>query len=52
MDIRGATFAISILRLSVLNPTSSCVNALSWARGGDLLISGGDDTTCGLFFSG
>ncbi|KAI0732902.1 WD40 repeat-like protein [Fomitopsis betulina] len=24
---------------------TGCVNALSWARGGDLLISGGDDTT-------
>ncbi|KAG6837445.1 hypothetical protein H0H93_009539 [Arthromyces matolae] len=24
---------------------SGCVNALSWARGGELLLSGGDDTT-------
>lgn len=25
-----------------------CVNALSWAKDGQLLLSGGDDTTCVL----
>ncbi|PCH41019.1 WD40 repeat-like protein [Wolfiporia cocos MD-104 SS10] len=28
---------------------TGCVNALSWARGGDLLISGGDDRTIRLW---
>ena len=33
--------------VDVLIPRAiSCVNALSWAQDGDLLLSGGDDTTC------
>ena len=30
---------------SAYNASNSCVNALSWAQDGELLLSGGDDTT-------
>lgn len=32
-------------QLSYTLSFSRCVNALSWARDGELLLSGGDDTT-------
>lgn len=30
---------------SAYNASNSCVNTLSWAQDGELLLSGGDDTT-------
>ncbi|KAF9485322.1 WD40 repeat-like protein [Pholiota conissans] len=36
-------------RVNVLEGHSGCVNALSWAEDGNLLISGGDDTTVRLW---
>jgi WD40 repeat protein len=35
---------VYLVRLSVTS-SRSCINALSWAKGGELLLSGGDDTT-------
>jgi hypothetical protein len=37
--------ALSVRSVSLRWLLVSCVNALSWAKDGDLLLSGGDDTT-------
>ncbi|KAL6299681.1 WD40 repeat-like protein [Sparassis latifolia] len=49
----SASLCHTLDRVNVLGDTTSghtgCVNALSWANNGELLISGGDDTTVRLW---
>ncbi|KLO15698.1 WD40 repeat-like protein [Schizopora paradoxa] len=53
MALRGA-YAETLDRVNVLGNDegyghTGCVNALSWARDGEILLSGGDDTTVRLW---
>ncbi len=45
MDTQGALQEVRVMNATIYSIVVRCVNALSWAKGGELLISGGDDTT-------
>jgi WD repeat-containing protein 42A len=47
--ILGQQCRLSLPKNSGRSPTIRCVNTLSWAQNGEVLLSGGDDTTVRLW---
>ncbi|EIM88452.1 WD40 repeat-like protein [Stereum hirsutum FP-91666 SS1] len=48
-ELLSSTYESPLDRVNVLKGHTGCVNALSWAEDGKLLLSGGDDTTVRLW---